>query len=150
MRYLPLPRPAPLGAFAVAALLGLSATYWTLRWPQPSAAAIDQAPLAQATGSAGLVDAPALARLLGAAPATNPEQVLAATGRLVLVGTVAQGNGGGAALIAIDGKPAKSFAVGSAVEPGLFLTAVGKRSAALAASPTEPATQNLSIPTPAP
>lgn len=90
------------------------------------------------------MDANTLAQALGASPA--PATVAQGLSqRMVLIGVVAHGGGAGAALIAIDGKPAKAFAVGSAIEPGLFLYRVGARTAVLAASAQGPAQETLEM-----
>ena len=58
-----------------------------------------------------------VARVLGArAQVAMPQASIAS--RFVLQGVVAVAPGGGAALIAVDGKPARPFRVGSAVEEG--------------------------------
>jgi general secretion pathway protein C len=85
-------------------------------------------------------DPVAVARLLGAAPAVAsaaPSPTLAS--RFTLVGVVASRSHKGAALIAVDGKPAKPFRVGAAVDEGIVLQSVEPRRAVLASSDGSPA-----------
>nr|WP_236748495.1 type II secretion system protein N [Acidovorax carolinensis] len=95
-------------------------------------------------------DAQAMARLLGvpaadAAAARAPVASLAS--RFALIGVLAgRSSGGGAALIAVDGKPAKPFRVGTAVDEGLVLQSLDPRQARLGASVDGPATLTLDMP----
>src|SRR6218665_832777 len=65
-------------------------------------------------------DAQALARLRGALPSSAPgaaAPVAAPPGRFALIGVLSgRRSGGGAALIAVDGKPARPFRIGAAVD----------------------------------
>ena len=95
------------------------------------------------------MDAQALARLLGAAPAAPgvAAPVAPTASRFTLIGVLSgRSSGGGAALIAVDGKPAKPFRVGAAVDEGLVLQALGPRQAQLGASMGGPATVTLDMP----
>jgi general secretion pathway protein C len=68
---------------------------------------------------------------MGAAtPATAPKAPTASA-RLRLLGVVAGGPGKGAALIAVDGQPPKSFRVGSSVVDSLWLVSVSRRQVVL-------------------
>jgi len=135
-----------LATFALWVLAGASLVYWGLRLTQrplpPAAAAAPPAVPAP--------DAQALGVLLGVpgatavAAATAPETVPAS--RFALV--AGRHSGGGAALIAVDGKPAKPYRVGAQVEPGLVLQSVGAREAHLGAALGGPSTQVLSMPVP--
>ncbi|ODU59808.1 MAG: general secretion pathway protein C [Comamonadaceae bacterium SCN 68-20] len=138
-----------LATFALWVLAGASLVYWGLRLTQrplpPAAAAAPPAvpaPDAQALGVLlGVLSATAVAA------ATAPEAVPAS--RFALVGVVAgRRSGGGAALIAVDGKPPKPYRVGAQVEPGLVLQSVGAREAHLGAALGGPSTQVLSMPVP--
>lgn len=143
--------PAPWGArlatFALWALAGGSVVYWGLRLfdkPLPGAA------LAPAP-AASTPDALALGRLLGMVPAPPPGAQAAAPvqGRMALVGLLAgRESGGGAALISIDGLPAKPFRVGATVEAGLVLQNVTGREAHLGPAPGAASTVTLAIPLP--
>ncbi|HZY15973.1 MAG TPA: type II secretion system protein N, partial [Ramlibacter sp.] len=54
--------------------------------------------------------------------------------------------GGGAAILSVDGKPARPYRVGSLVEEGLVLQSVQPRSATLAAEVRGPALVVLELP----
>lgn len=95
------------------------------------------------------LDARGLARLLGAeplaaAPAAPVENV---PSRFALIGVLSgRRSGGGAALIAVDGKPAKTFRLGATVAEGLVLQALGPRQAQLGGHIDGPATLTLDMP----
>ena len=130
-----------LTTLAIWALAAASAAYWGLRLsagaPGLAAPAV---PLAAAAP-----DVQAMARLLGAVAAPAP--VAAASSRFTLVGVLAGRNsGGGAALIAVDGKPAKPYRVGAALDTGLVLQSLGPRQAHLGASAAGPASLTLEMP----
>ena len=96
------------------------------------------------------LDAQALARLLGAGPvaigAAPVAPVASLASRFLLVGVLSgRRSGGGAALIAVDGKPAKTFRVGSAVADDLVLQALGPRQAHLGAQMGGAATLTLDM-----
>lgn len=113
--------------FAVWAAAAASAAYWGLRLSAPSAG--PDLPVAVAQPAAP--DTAALARLLGAVP-QGPAPV--AVSRYALVGVLAGRSSGGAALIAIDGKPPRPYRVGASVGEGdLVLQSVGPRQARLGA-----------------
>ena len=63
-----------------------------------------------------------------------------------LGGLAVHRNQRGAALIAVDGKPAKPFRVGAAVDEGLVLQALGPRQAQLGRDADGPATLTLDMP----
>ena len=130
-----------LTTLAIWALAAASAAYWGLRLsagaPGSAAPAVSSATVAP--------DAQAMARLLGAVVAPVP--VAAASSRFALVGVLAgRHSGGGAALIAVDGKPAKPYRVGSAIDTGLVLQSLGPRQAHLGASVAGPASLTLEMP----
>ncbi|MEN9586613.1 MAG: hypothetical protein RIT15_188 [Pseudomonadota bacterium] len=80
---------------------------------------------------------PQVALALGAKNPVAPtaaSALAAMQARLQLQGVLAVGTKQGAALISIDGKPAKPYRVGSAIEEGLEVTAVGARSASIGKS----------------
>jgi general secretion pathway protein C len=131
-------RAATLGVWTLAAG---SMVYWGLRL---SAGLPDT--LAPPPATAGVtIDAPAVGRVLGAVPVATPQAVSLAS-RFALQGVVAEASGRGAALIAVDGKPARSYRVGSAVEDGLLLQSVAPRQATLAAAMDSPAALTLEMP----
>ena len=135
-----------LGTLALWALAGASVVYWGLRLSvRPVGLTVPVvAPAAAAP------DAQAMARLLGvpaagAAAARAPAASL--TSRFALIGVLAgRSSGGGAALIAVDGQPAKPFRVGAVVDEGLVLQSLHPRQARLGASVDGPATLTLDMP----
>ncbi len=133
-----------LGTLAIWALAAASAAYWGLRltarppgMPAPTAA---PAPVA--------ADMQAMARLLGAVTAQTPQAAAApVSNRFALVGVLAgQQGGSGAALIAVDGKPAKPYRVGATVDAGLVLQSLGPRQARLGAGQEGVTTVTLEMP----
>lgn len=117
-----------LVTFSLAAAVAASAAYWVLRWPQPAVLP----PLPTSALEPPAPDAQALARMLGQAAAPAAAAV-APAGRLALIGVLAGPGPRGAALISIDGKPAKPFRVGALVADNLYLQSVAGRRAVLAA-----------------
>jgi general secretion pathway protein C len=134
-----------LAAFAVALLLGASGVYWVLRWP--SSHAMPALPAAQAHDELPLADAAALARLLGEVKVMQSAVVAPdAASRFRLTGIIASAQGQGVALLSIDGKPAKPYAVGAQMEPGWVLQSVQTRRIALAADAQAPVALRLELP----
>jgi general secretion pathway protein C len=130
--------------FALWALVAGSAVYWGLRFTAPSGAAPQAAPALRAPAPA---DPAAVARLLGASPAAAAAAPVASlSSRFTLVGVVASRSHQGAALIAVDGRPAKPFRVGTAIDEGLILQSVEARRATLAASAGGPPVLTLELP----
>ena len=134
-----------VGVSAVTVLVWASAAactlYWGLRLTADKTTTVAQPPaVMQITADPQLVG-----RLLGARPASPAVQASLAS-RFVLQGVVAGGPLGGAALIAVDGKPAQPFAVGSAVDDGLVLKSTSGRSVALAASQSSATLLTLEMP----
>lgn len=123
-----------------------SCVYWALRIAPGAAPSSVAAPVRTPPPS----DPAAVARLLGASPATaaapsgTPEVSLAS--RFNLLGVVASRSRHGAALIAVDGKPARPFRVGAAVDEGLVLQSVDGRRAVLAVSGGGRAVLTLELP----
>jgi general secretion pathway protein C len=119
--------------FLVAALAAASATFWVLKWTGTGPA---RAPGELVFAEAPPADPQAVARLLGGgqtgAAMAPGAPVPSAASRFKLMGVVAERGQGGYALIAIDGKPARPYTVGAAVEGALVLQSVAPRSAALA------------------
>lgn len=133
-----------MGTLVLWAAAGASVVYWGLRLSsRPSGMAV---PVAAASPAA--VDADALARLLGASPgaAVAKVPVPAPASRFALLGVLSgRASGGGAALIAMDGKPARPYRVGAQVDAGLVLQSLGPRQAALGASVDGPTTVRLEM-----
>jgi general secretion pathway protein C len=131
--------------FLLWALVAGSAVFWGLKMSARSAAV--SAPVA--TRAPAPADPVALARLLGAAPAANDGAAPAApalASRLALVGVVASASQHGAALISVDGKPAKPFRVGATIEEGLLLQSVQGRRAVVSGSAAGPGGLTLELP----
>ena len=126
---------------AVWALAAGSALYWGLRLSADRSMTAIPTVAAQPT----VIDSQAVARLLGAtaAQAANAPSVAS---RFALQGVVAGSPGGGAALISVDGKPAKPFRVGSTIEEGLILQSATARQVTFAASRGGPAVLTLDMP----
>jgi len=137
-----------LATFFAWALAAASVVYWGLKLgappPGPMAAVVSSASAAQ-------VDASKVARLLGAtdAPVAAAPAVVASS-RFSLVGVVAGASRTGTALIAVDGKPARPYRVGAAVDAGYVLQSVGPRVAVLAPSLQAPAAMTLEMAPPRP
>ncbi len=129
-------------AFVIWAAVAASAMFWLLRLGAASPAAPAH------TVAVGAATAPRgdLTRLFGAVPETETvggagvaQTPLSA--RFKLLGVAAPRQGGdrtGLALIAVDGKPARSYAVGAAVDGDLLLQAVHARGARLGARGAAP------------
>jgi len=136
-------------AFVIWAAVAASAMFWALRLGASS-------PMAPAhTVSVGAAAAPRgdLTRLFAAAPVaeTGGPAVVVQTplsGRFRLLGVAAPRQGGdrtGLALIAVDGKPARSYAVGALVDGEMMLQSVHARGAQLGAKGA-PAQVTLELP----
>jgi general secretion pathway protein C len=129
--------------FVLWTLAALSTVYWGLKMASSSSDTPSVPPVVRAPAA----DPVAVGRLLGAQPqaaATTPAGNLA--GRFVLTGVVASDSGGGAALIAVDGKPPRPYRVGARVDEGLVLQSVQGRRALIGASPEGPTTVTLELP----
>lgn len=131
--------------FALWLLAAGSAAYWALKL---GSAPSRPAPVASAARGLASVDPAAIARLLGGsstAVAAAPQPSLAS--RFNLVGVVAGvASGGGAAVISVDGKPARPYRVGSQLDEGLVLQSVQGRRAVLAAQADGPPVLTLELP----
>jgi len=137
------PWPATLAGLLWLAA-GLSAGYWGLQ-------AWGRSPITPVPASASappVVDTVLLASALGALSAAAPmaEAAPAAASRYALQGVVAVGTARGAALIAVDGQPARPFRVGAEVTVGLVLQAVTAQQVRLGAAIGEPTALTLEMP----
>ena len=146
---------ARLSAFVIWALVAATAVFWGLRLLVRAPAA---PPYAVAVGDAAAVRGD-LTRLLGTAPvapvvaAAAPE----AASRFRLLGIVAPQNPPlsgagpthGVALIAVDGKMPKAYAVGAQLDGDLVLKSVSLRSASIASSQGGAPPITLELPRPA-
>ncbi|WP_431275341.1 type II secretion system protein N [Variovorax ureilyticus] len=93
-------------------------------------------------------DPSAVAQMLGAV-SNQPVAAVApeAASRFALLGVVSDADEQGAALIAVDGKPARPFKVGTKVAEGFVLQSVTTRAAALGPSVDGKAALTLQMPT---
>ena len=130
-----------LVAFVIWAAVAASAMFWILRLSASSPAA----PVHTVAVSAAAPPRGDLTRLFGAEPAAAGGEAVAAesplSSRFKLLGVAAPRQGGdriGLALIAVDGKPARSYAVGAAVDGELVLQSVHARGARLGATGAVP------------
>ena len=125
-------------------LAAASVVYWGLRWSTPAGGLAVPAVFA----SPPAPDVQAMARLLGAGAVASPTAPVASrSSRFALVGVLAgRQSGGGAALIAIDGQPARPFRLGATVDVDLVLQSVGQSQVQLGASRDGPAALTLQIP----
>ncbi|WBY03805.1 type II secretion system protein N [Ramlibacter tataouinensis] len=125
-----------------------SAAYWGLKMSgQGAAGPVVAAGLRQPAAA----DPAAVARLLGASGGTaqaaaSPQP--SAASRFQLVGVVADKSEQGAALIVVDGKPARPYRVGARVDEGLVLQSVQSRRAVLAPSMQGEPAVTLELPVP--
>ncbi len=142
---------ARLFAFVIWAAVAASVVFWVLRLaasPRPVP------PHAVAAAGAGAMRGD-LARLFGREgdPAAPAAAVPVATGsQFKLLGVVAPRGDApneGLALISVEGKPAKPYRIGAAVDSSLVLLSVHQRGAALGPRDGAPSV-NLELPPPAP
>lgn len=98
-----------------------SAVYWGLR-----VSSADGGGLTPPVASPALsVQTAEVARVFGALPSTpGPAAAPDAATRFQLLGVAANQSGGGAALLAVDGKAPRSYRVGAAFEGGLTLQSI--------------------------
>lgn len=131
------------GTFVLWGLVAASAVYWGMKLSSGGATG----PVAPPAPIAPPSDPAAIARLLGAAPGgAVAAPAASASSRFALLGVVAEADGGGAALISVDGKPPRPYRVGAAVDEGLVLQSVQPRRAAVGASMQAPPTLTLELP----
>ncbi len=134
----------PVLTLAVWTIAALSAAYWGLRIGSTGVPAALAPPVLRQPEAP---EPAAIARLLGApVAAADTPAAPALASRFALTGVVAGTTGTGAALIAVDGRPPRPFAVGSAVDEGLVLQSVQGRRALLGPALRGPATLTLDLP----
>ena len=116
-----------LATLVLAALAAASAVYWALKWPAapPPISTADAPPPA-------VVDTTAVARALGGGVAPAAQVAAPESSRFNLAGVVAGGPHQGAALIAVDGKPARPYRIGAVVSAPWVLASVQPRRVVLA------------------
>lgn len=128
-------------AFVIWAAVAASGVFWLLRlWASSPAAPPYTVPVATATAPRGNLDS-VFGAPKSAAPTAAPTEPALAS-RFKLLGVAAPRDGGdsvGLALIAVDGKPARGFKVGAAIDGDLVLQSVHPRGAALGTKGALPA-----------
>ena len=133
-------------SFVLWALAALCIAYWVLRF----AGTTDQvSAVAAPVAAPPAADPMAVARLLGAgagAQVAGDGAAPALASRFVLTGVVADASGGGAALIAVDGRPPRPYRVGSRLDEGLVLQSVQGRRALIGPSRDGPTAVALGLP----
>ena len=130
------------GTFLLWAGAAGCAVFWGLRLAGPAGGAV-VAPVD--LGAPVAADPAAVARLLGATSGPLAVAAPAAASRFALIGVLAGRQNGGAALIAVDGKPARPVRVGGTLEEGLVLQSLSGHRAVLGADRNGPATVTLDI-----
>ena len=154
--------PARLSAFVIWALVAAGLVFWGYRlWASPLSAPAHVQAVAEGGAMRG-----DLSRLLGvaAAPVNVAAVPVAESSRFRLFGVLApmpannnaaKVSTAGVALIAVDGKPARPFAVGARLDAELVLQSISRRSASIGPAqggpsvvlelppPAAPATGNL-------
>ena len=124
-------------------LVGLCAAYWAFKFVTTKPV---EATAALATPTV-VVDSKAIAKLLGATDTVSKQPTnTAASTKFTLFGLAATAGGKGYALIALDGKPARPYRVGSLVADDLVLKSISKTGVILAASLTSPEGVTLELP----
>jgi general secretion pathway protein C len=133
---------ARLLAFVIWAAVAASAVFWLLRlWSSSPAAPANTVPVAIASPPRGDLDRVFGSPPAAAGPAAAPTAPALAS-RFKLLGVAAPREGGdttGLALIAVDGKPARGFKVGTVIDGDLVLQSVHPRGAALGPAGAAPA-----------
>lgn len=118
---------APVGTFGIWALALACAGFWGLKLSAPARGAVFAPP---PPAAAAPIDTRLVARALGV-PDASATPVASAASRFILQGVVAGRSHRGAALIAVDGRPARPYRVGTLVAPGYVLRSVSPRRATL-------------------
>jgi general secretion pathway protein C len=122
--------------FAIGAVAAASAAFWAFKFngvanTKPSVSVDAQQPV--------VADVVSVARALGAVDpgAASANATSQASSRFSLIGVLAKPKSSGAALIAVDGKPAKPYSIGETVASEWVLRSVNLRSVVLAAGATD-------------
>jgi general secretion pathway protein C len=132
----------PAASLLLWGVVAFSAVTWGLRWSATGSAPSNAITAVQALPE---LDVSAAARSLGAAPVQAAAAPTLAS-RFQLQGVMAGGPNAGAALIAVDGKPAKPFRVGAVVADGLLLQSAQGRRVTLGAAMDGPQSLVLELP----
>jgi general secretion pathway protein C len=133
---------SPAASLLVWGAVAFSAVTWGLRWSATGAAPGNATAVAQSSPE---IDVSAAARTLGAAPVQTAAAPTLAS-RFQLQGVMAGGPDAGAALIVVDGKPAKPYRVGAMVVDGLVLQSAEGRRVNLGVAMDGPQTLVLELP----
>lgn len=123
---------------------GLSAGYSMLQaWGRS-----EVTPLAAVAAPQPQTDVASVARALGALPQQSQAEAapVAPASRYLLLGVVSRPGQRGAALISLDGQPPRPYTVGAALEGGLVLQSVDRRSVKLGPQRDGPSSVELSLP----
>ena len=123
-------------------LVAASAVYWGTKLSSGGGSP----PVPPAARSVPPPDPAAVARLLGSSPVAAAAPVASVSSRFQLLGVVAEPDGGGAALLVVDGKPPKPYRAGAQVDESLVLQTVEPRRVTLATSMKAPASVTLELP----
>lgn len=142
---------APITTFLLWTLATGSAAFWVLQnvhgtVPVDADAAVKAATAPNLTFDQNLT--PQVALALGAKTPITPTAASALSAlqaRLQLQGVLSIGDKSGAALISVDGKPAKPYQIGSAIEDGLEVTSIKARSVAIGSNGAEVFTLELPL-----
>jgi general secretion pathway protein C len=137
--------PAALGTTCVWVLAAASVIFWGLRLAAPPESTAPPALVSPPVA----VDPAEVAKAFGATTAPLASLSPDAGNRFMLLGVVADDDQRGAALIAVDGKPARPFRVGQQLGDGYVLQSVDVRAAKLGAGPDTPTLLTLQMPKPA-
>jgi general secretion pathway protein C len=133
----------PAASLLVWGAAAFSAVSWGLRGSASGAAPSNATAAAQVLPE---LDVSAVARSLGAAPVQVAATPTLAS-RFQLQGVMTGGPNAGAALIAVDGKPAKTYRVGAVVTDGLVLQSAQGRRVRMGPAMDGPQTLLLELPT---
>ncbi|RYF58851.1 MAG: general secretion pathway protein C [Comamonadaceae bacterium] len=142
--YAPARWPVATTTAVLWAVAGASVVFWSLRLLAPADGA---RPPVVPTAPAAQWDAGAVARMLGAQPEIATASAAPdAASRFQLQGVVADDLGRGAALIAIDGKPARPYRAGALLTERFVLQAVDRREVRIGADHDGQALFTLRLP----
>ena len=132
----------PVASLLVWGGVAFSAVTWVLRGSAVNDTGVAVTPVAQAVSE---VNTSAVARSLGAVTVQSAAAP-AADNRFQLQGVVAGDAAQGAALLVVDGKPAKPFRIGKPVAEGLVVQSTQAKRVQLGATMDSPSTLSLELP----
>jgi general secretion pathway protein C len=124
-------------------LVGLCTAYWAFKFATTKTVEATAALAAPTV----VVDSKAIGKLLGATDVVTAKALnTSASSKFALFGLANSVGGQGVALIALDGKPAKPYRVGSLVADDLILKSISKTGVVLATSLKSPDGVTLELP----